>query len=223
MSGAQLVLAHASKIAMLVLLAGVIWRGRVTHCWGFSAYIAAALIGNTLSSVWPGHFFTPSFWMLKQAVYDALKVVIGVEIACRALASFPGTWRLARVVFAVLLVATTGALAWVTPRATYETMWRWHPSVLTVAVWPLTVTALIVTWYRLPIGAWPRRIMLGLAPYLLWQVLLRLLQRHGLNFEWNGVADSVAWVVLMSFWAWAAWRRDAPPDARPLELAVADA
>jgi hypothetical protein len=221
MSGPQVVLAHASKILMLALLAGMIWRGRVTHCWSFALYITAALVANLLITFWPGRFYTTSFWMLKQAFYDTIKAAVGVEIACRALAAFPGTWRLARSAFAALLVLTTGVLVWVTPRASFETMWRWHPSVLTAAVWPLTVTALIVTWYRLPIGAWPRAIMLGLAPYLLSGVLLRMLQRHGTTLEWAGRVDSVAWLALMTFWAYVAWRRDERTAPSPDRLSHA--
>lgn len=227
MSPTQLVLAHASKVMMLALLAGMIWRGRMGQSWTFSAYLLAALTGNALASFWPESFYTPSFWMVKQVVYDVLKVAVGVELAWRALAAFPGTWRTARAVFAVLLATTTSALVWVTPRASYENIWVWHPSVLTAAVWPLTATALIVTWYRLPVGEWQRAIMLGLASYLLLQVLVRMLQRHGWTWEWAGRADSVAWLALMSFWAYAAWRREARPGVGALrdglEAVTADA
>jgi arginine exporter protein ArgO len=102
-------------------------------------------------------------------------------------------------------------------------MWAWHPSVLTAAVWPLTLTALIVSWYRLPIGEWPRAILLGLALYLLLGVAIRLMQRHGFGFQVAAYTDSVIWIALMGFWAYAAWRRDRPSEARPLDLAVADA
>jgi len=223
MTETQLVLGHASKVVMLALLAGMIWRGRMRSCWTFAVYIGAALAGNMLATLWPGRFHTPSFWVFKQAVYDLLKVVIGVEIAWRTIAAFPGTWRAARLAFGIVLPLTTLVFAWMTPRASLETMWAWHPSVLTAAVWPLTLTALIVSWYRLPIGEWPRAILLGLALYLLLGVAIRMLQRHGFGFQMAAYADSVIWIVLMCFWAWAAWRRDAPSEARPLDLAVADA
>jgi hypothetical protein len=209
MSGAQLVLAHANKIVMVALLAGMVWRGRLGQCWAFSAYVGAALVGNALSSFWPDRFFTPSFWMFKQAVYDALKMAIGLELAYRAFAAFPGAWRTARLVLLAVFAVSTFALAFLTPRASYETVWDWQPSILTAAVWLLTATALIVTWYRLPIGAWPRVIMLGLAPYLLtFATMLRLIQRRGGSIEWVGVLDSVAWLVLTGFWVYTAWGRD---------------
>ena len=224
MSGPQSLLAHANKVVMLALLAVMIWRGRLGQCWAFSFYVGVALLGNTLASLWPERFFTPSFWMLKQAIYDVLKMAIGVELAYRAFVAFPGAWRSARIVLLVVLAVTTIGLACVTPRATFETLWTWQPSILTAAVWLLTATALLVTWYHLPIGEWQRAIMLGLAPYLLtFATVLRLLQRRGWTFEWTGRCDSVAWLALMAFWVYAAWRRDGAPEVRALDPVPADA
>jgi hypothetical protein len=223
MSGVQLVLAHANKVVMLALLAGMIWRARLGQCWWFSAYVLAAITGNALSSVWPDRFYTPSFWMVKQAVYDVLKLGVGLELAYRALAAFPGAWRMGRLVLAAFVVVSTMALGWLTPRGSYETMWQWQPSVMTAAVWLLTATALLVTWYQLPIGEWQRAIMLGFAPYLLISAtLLRLLQRRGFTLAGIGIWDSVAWLALVTFWAYVAWRRDGTSDAYPLEAVAAD-
>ncbi len=224
MTGVQLVLAHANKVLMVALLAGMVWRGRLGQCWAFSAYVAAALVGNALSSLWPEQFFTPSFWMFKQGIYDLLKMAIGLELAYRTFAAFPGAWRTARIVLLGVLVASTFTLAFLTPRRSYETVWEWQPSVLTAAVWLLTATALIVTWYRLPIGAWPRANMLGLAPYLLtFATILRLIQRRGGTIEWVGVLDSFAWLALMGFWVYTAWGRDRGDEGTRNGLVTADA
>lgn len=209
MTGVQLVLAHANKVVMVALLAGMVWRGRLGQCWAFSVYIAAALLGNALASFWPAQFFTPSFWMLKQTIYDLLKMAIALELAYRTFAAFPGAWRTARLILLVVLATSTVTLAFLTPHRSYETVWDWQPGFLTAAVWLLTATALIVTWYRLPIGAWPRVIMLGLAPYLLtFATILRLIQRRGGTIEWVGLLDSFAWLALMGFWVYTAWGRD---------------
>jgi len=223
MIGAQLVLAHANKIVMLALLVGMAWRGRLGQCWAFSAYVVAALIGNALASFWPERFYTASFWMFKQAVYDLLKMAIGIELAYRAFAAFPGAWRTARLLLLAVLAASTITLAVFTPRASYATVWDWQPSILTAAVWLLTATALIVTWYHVPIGAWPRVIMLGLAPYLLtFATVLRLIQRRGGTIEWVGLLDSVAWLVLMGFWVYTAWGRDRGGDTAQTGPVTAD-
>jgi hypothetical protein len=224
MSLTQLVLAHANKVVMLVLLAGMIYRGRIGQCWSFAAYVAAAIVGNALSSFWPERFYTPWFFMLKQGVYDVLKLAIGLELAYRAFAAFPGVWRTARVVYPILLALTTLALGWLTPRGSFDKLWEWQPSVMTAAVWLLTATALLVTWYHLPIIEWQRVIMLGFAPYLLtYATTLRLFQRRGWILPAFGVWDSMAWLALVSFWAYAAWRREKKTDdSPPLEMVTAD-
>ena len=96
------------------------------------------------------------------------------------------------------------------------TLWEWQPSVATAALWLLTATALLVVWYQVPVHDWQRAIMLGLAPYLLvFVTLLDLLQRHGWTARAEvGIVDSVAYLALVVFWAWAAWRRDPVAVAR---------
>jgi hypothetical protein len=213
MSGLQLAFAHATKIALLALLAGILVRGRARLCWSFAVYVFAVLLGNTLVTVWPGRFYTEEFWVVKQGVYDVLKVAIALELAHRAFGAFPGALRTARRVLLAVLVLSTVLLAMLTPRSSYETLWEWQPSVATSAVWLLTATALLVVWYQIPIHDWPRAIMLGLAPYLLVVVtLMGLLKRHGWEFRSElGILDSLAYAALLVFWTWAAWRPEVAP------------
>jgi hypothetical protein len=210
MSDLQLLVAHAAKLALLALLAGIVWRGRAGLCWSFALYVLAILLGNVLVSIWPSRFFTPSFWVLKQGVYDALKMAVALELAWRAFGAFPGAARTARAVIPALLVLSTLALAVLTPASSYMTVWDWQPRVATAALWLLTATALIVVWYQVPVHEWQRAIMLGLAPYLLIFVgLFGLLRRHGWAFlEPITTAETVAYLGLVLFWTWAAWRGD---------------
>jgi hypothetical protein len=224
MSGPQALLAHANKIALLALLLGIVWRGRFGHCWSFSTYVVATLLGNVLASVWPERFFTPSFWMQKQAVYDVLKAAIALELSYRALVVFPGAWRRARVALTGVLVVTTLVLAWLTPRASYRAALAAEPSIVTATVWLFVATGLVVTWYHLPIGRWSRVIMLGFAAYLLtFATLVGMLERQGWTFEWVGRWDSAAWLGLVTYWAYEAWRREAGPGAQGLGPTAADA
>lgn len=160
-------------------------------------------------TLWPARFYNASFWMLKQGVYDVLKMALALELAWRTLGEFPGAWRTARVVLLALLGLSTAALFLLTPRSSYRTLWEWQPSVATAAVWLLTATALLVVWYQVPIHDFQRAIMLGLAPYLLvFVTLLDLLRRHGWKVRAEvGLADSLAYMGVVFFWAWAAWRR----------------
>jgi hypothetical protein len=214
MSELQLLIAHLVKLGLVVLLTGMLLRGRLGLCWSFGLYVAAILVGNTLVTLAPQRFFTYSFWMQKQAVYDVLKMAVAIELAWRALAAFPGAWRTARVVLLALVVASSAWLAWLTPRS-YSTLWEWQPGVVTAAVWLLTATALLVVFYQVPIGDWPRAIMLGFAPYLLVSVtLLGLLRRHGWDLRNQvSLADAASYLAAVLFWAWAAWRRDRAPLA----------
>jgi len=209
MSDFQLLLAHLVKLALVVLLAGMVLRSRLGLCWSFGLYLAAILVGNTLVTLAPQRFFSYSFWMQKQAVYDVLKMAVAIELAWRAFAAFRGAWRTARVVLLVLLTSSTLWLAWLTPRS-YSTLWNWQPGMVTASVWLLTATALLVVFYQVPIGDWERAIMLGLTPYLLVCVMwLSVLRRHGWDLRNQvSVADAAAYLAVVLYWARAAWRQD---------------
>lgn len=209
MSELQLVLAHVVKLGLVALLAGMVVRGRLGLCWAFSLYVVAILTGNTLVSLAPQRFFTPSFWTIKQGVYDLLKVAIALELAWRSFAAFPSAWRTARVVLLGLLAASTLAAGWLTPRS-YDSLWVWQPGMLTASVWLLAATALLVVFYQVPVGEWQRAIMLGFAPYLLvFVTLLSVLERHGWAVRNQvSVANALAYLALVLFWTRAAWRRE---------------
>ena len=212
MSELQLLLAQLVKLALIVLLVGMMRRGRVGLCWSFTLYVVAIMLGNGLVTLAPDRFYTPTFWVLKQGVYDLLKMATGIELAWRAFSAFPGAWRTARVVLVVLLLASTLSLAWLTPRSSYLTLWEWQPSVATAAVWLLTAIALLVVLYQIPIGEWQRAIVLGFAPYLLvFVTLLNVLKNRGWAVRSEvGVLDSLAYLALVLYWAHAAWRREQP-------------
>jgi hypothetical protein len=213
MSEAQWAVAQLVKVALLALLVAMAMRGRLALCWSFTLYVLAILVGNSLATFWPYRFYTPAFWVLKQGVYDLLKISVGIELAWRAFSAFPGAWRVARVVLLLLLTSSTVALAWLTPRSMYRNLWDWQPSVVTASVWLLTAVALLVVLYQIPIGEWQRAVVLGFAPYLLVSItLINIWQRRGWQVrEVIGLLDSVAYLALVLFWVYAAWRQEEPP------------
>lgn len=210
MSGLELAVAHAAKVALLALLLGMLWRDRLRQCWAFGVYVIAVLAGNTLVSLWPERFLTPSFWIHKQAVYDSLKLAIALELLYRTVRAFPGAWRAARIVALALLSVSAIALAAFTPSSSYMVLWEWQPGVVTAAVWLLTATALLVVWFQVPLLDWPRAILLGFAPYLLvFLTFVTAMRRHGWRVnEQIGILDSLAYLALILFWVRAAWRRE---------------
>ena len=135
MSEIQVALAHANRLALLALLVGLVARGRVRLCWSFAAYALAILLGNSLVTFWPDRFYTPEFWVLKQGVYDILKMAVALELAWRAFAVFPGALRTGRLALLALLVVSTVALAALTPSSTYADLWNWEPGTVTAAIW----------------------------------------------------------------------------------------
>jgi hypothetical protein len=215
MTDSQTVVAHAAKLVLLVVLAGVLWRGRVRHCWAFAIYLVVALAGNILASVWPSQFHTTSFWIVKQRVYDALKAAIALELAWRTFRAFPGALRTARRVLLGLLATSTAGIAMLRSTPSVENLWEWQPRVTTAALWLLTATALLVVWYQVPVSDWQRAIMLGFAVYLVvFVALLNLLGRRGWTIGVPvATAEAVAYLALVTFWAWATWRRDPAPAA----------
>ena len=214
MTEVQALVAHGSRLALVVLLAGVVWRGRLRQWWAFGAYMTAVLLGNTLVSLWPSRFLTPEFWVVKQAVYDILKAAIALELAWRAFRAFPGALRTARVVFLVLLALSSFALAF-PARPAYAVVWEWQPAVATAALWMLTATALMVVWYQVPLSSWQRTIMIGFAVYqLVFIILLGLLKSRGWELgTFVATVEATCYLALVAFWAWSAWRRDAAPAA----------
>jgi hypothetical protein len=110
-----------------------------------------------------------------------------------------------------LLGLSTVTLAVLTPSSSFRTLWEWQPGTSAAALWLLTATALLVVWYQVPVHEWQRAIMLGLAPYLLvFVALLGLLQRHGwMAKKPIATAETLAYLGLILFWTWAAWRREA--------------
>lgn len=226
MSELQVALSHAVRLALVVLLVGLVVRGRARLCWSFTAYALAILVGNSLASFWPEQFYTPSFWVLKKGVYDALKMAIALELAGRAFEAFPGAKRTARLVLVALLATSTLVLTALTPPSSYLTLWEWQPGIATAALWLLAATALLVVWYQVPVHEWQRAIMLGFAPYLLvFVTVLNLLRRHGWAAFHSeaGLLDDAAYLALVTFWVWAAWRREPALEASALKAPALEA
>jgi hypothetical protein len=218
MTPTQVLIAHAVKILVLLTLAGILARRRWGLCWSFTAYLAVILLCNSLVSFWPERFFTSQFWMVRTALYDALKVAIAVELAYRTFQAFPGARATVRRVLFFLLVGSSLALMAVPWDASYgAAVFEWEPRVLTAIIWLLNALAVVVVWYRVPIHAYHKAILLGFVPYLvIFTIVLRLLRHHGL--EINSViqhAEPAAYMLLMGWWAWAAWEPETAADVSP--------
>jgi len=221
MTSLQVLIAHAVKILVLLTLAGIVARHRARLCWSFLAYLACVLAANTLVSFWPERFFAGWFWMLQAAVYDALKMAIAVELAYRTFRAFPAARATARRVLFLLLLGTSLALVGVPRDLSYPAVFvELEPRILTGTIWLLNGLALLVVWYRVPLHRYHKAILLGFVPYLLIFVALLKMLRH---FGWETLplvqsAEPAAYMLLVGWWAYAAWEPAVAPDVSPVVL-----
>jgi hypothetical protein len=121
-------------------------------------------------------------------------------------------------VLCAVLAVTTIALIGVPLAATYRhVVLEWQPRVLTGTIWIMNGLAILITWYRLPVHSYHKALLLGFVPYLLiFTTLLGLLGRSGWSaFPVVQSIEPAAFMALMGFWAWMAWRPETPPDASP--------
>jgi hypothetical protein len=207
MTTSQVLVAHAVKILVLLTLAGIVARRRWSICWFFTPYLAVILLCNSLVSFWPQHFYQPWFYLFRTALYDALKLAIAIELAYRTFQAFPGTQATARRVLFVLVIASSAPLLAVPWDLSGAALSEWQPRILTMTIWVLVLTVVVIWRYRVPMYAYQKAILLGFVSYLLvFTILLRLLHPYGWDIlplvQW---AEPVAFLLLMGWWAWAAW------------------
>ncbi|HKC13634.1 MAG TPA: hypothetical protein VKI41_16540 [Vicinamibacteria bacterium] len=211
MIAAQLFGANLVKVLVVVTIVGILVQRRQRLCWSFLGYLVAILVGNSLSTFWPDQFHTVSFWMLKQAVYDIAKLAVALDLADSAFRSFPGARATARFVLLCILLVTGVAIIGVSVSALPSVvLGEWHPRIISGTIWLMTATAVLVVWYRLPVHAFQRAILLGFTCYLLvFTTLLNILRAHGLDLlDQLSLVDTFAYAGVMAWWAYATWRAD---------------
>jgi hypothetical protein len=226
MNADQVLVAHIVKALGFFALVGILTRRRAHLCWSFLAYLLTVLVCNTLVTFWPDQFFTPTFWVVSHGLYHALRMGIAVELTYRTFQAFPGARATAHYMLFGLLLATSLAMIAFPDSmqpvpegfSYYETIvLEWQPRVLTAVIWLMNGLAILITWYRVPVHGYHKALLLGFVPYLLiFTTLLSLIKQWGWDFlPYVEVLDPVAFMVLMGFWAWSAWRPDTQPEASP--------
>jgi len=216
MSAAQLLLMHGVKLGVLAVLMGLFVRRRAHLCWSFVAYLVTVLVCNSLESLWPDQFFRQWFYLLTQGLFDALKLAVAAELTYRTFRAFPGAAARVRVLLAPVFMVPALFVSWVPSGATYEDMVRlYHPQVQTGVIWIMVAITLLIAWYRVPVHAVHRAILIGFSSYLLiFTTLLNVLRFYGFDNLRNfiGVADGYAYLLILTGWAYAAW----VPARRPV-------
>jgi len=224
MASFQQAIAFAVLGALLALLGGVLARRRWDAAYTFTAYLVVVLLTELLILGWPGTFYTKAFYLQKENLINALRFGVALELLYRTFRSFPSAHRTARgVVFTVLLgtlalvlVATQGQ-----PDA-HTLINKIQPRVISATVWLLTALAGLILWYRLPIDAFQKAILVGWVPYLLiFSAALAYVGDYGQDFlAVTNYVHTLAYLALLLFWARAAWQPARVAVVRPQPTAA---
>jgi len=208
-------------------LLGLLVRRRLSICWSFPIYLVAVLVPSALFLAWPERFYHLDFWLAKESLHALLKFCIAVEITLKAFRAFPSALAtVRRVVLFVLTTTYVVILAVPVNRAagdadlnitlTTQVLPRIHNG----TVWLFTGIAGVILWYRLPVNALHKAILVGFVPYLLvFTVGLNILSSN-----WSSPlnhAYTSAYFLLLTYWAYVAWKPalaplQAPPGASSL-------
>lgn len=216
MSAAEILIAHGAKLGILAVLVGLLVRHRVHLCWSFAAYLAWGLVCNTLMSLWPDQFYRLWFYAVMEGVATSLQLAVAAELTYRTFRAFPGAAARVRVMLAPVFLVPVFFVSKVPAGASYEDIVRlYQPQMQTGVIWIMTAIALMTAWYRVPVHAMHRAILIGFASYLLiFTTLLNVLRHFGFHDlrQFIGMADAYAYLLLLMGWAYAAW----VPARRPV-------
>lgn len=209
MSATQILLLHSMKLGMIAVLAGLFARRRAHLCWSFVAYLVTGLVCNALMSFWPDEFFRLWFYTLTQQLLTALKLAIAAELTYRTFRAFPGAAARVRVLLAPVFLLPVIFVSRVPAGASYEDLIQlYQPQLQTAVIWIIAAITLMIAWYRVPVHAMHRAILMGFAAYLLiFTTLFNVLRDVGFDRVRNfiSMADGYAYVLLLAGWAYAAW------------------
>jgi hypothetical protein len=211
MSPPQIVLGHLGTALVVAALAGLLARRRFRLWYAFALYLVAVAIYSLLVAFLPQRFHTSRAWQTNEIALIAIRIAMVVELAFREFRRFPGALATMRRAFVVIVVLTFAAILWMpTTDNRYTTfVGQFMPRFLNGTIWLFTALAGLTLWYRLPIDAFRKRILLSYVPYLLiFTVLLDGLGRLG----WKralplDLFNQVAYCVLLLYWTYAAWKR----------------
>jgi len=216
MIGSELLLNHLMKLVCLAILVGLFTRRRAHLCWSFVAYLVTVLVCNSLVSFWPDRFYRLWFYSLTQDLLTAMKLAVAAELTYRTFRAFPGAAARVRILLAPVFFVPVLFVSKVPAGASYqEIVQLYQPQLQTGVIWIITAITLLIAWYRVPVHAMHRAILGGFAAYLLiFTTLLNAQRDFGFDQFRNffNLADGPAYILLLCWWAYAAW----VPARRPV-------
>ena len=222
---ADLISGSVGVLLALGTVGGLAVRRRVGVCRTFIPYLVAVEAADVLMVLWPGYFYTQWFWVQSQTLINVLRFAVALELTYRTFRAFPGARGTARVVLFLVLAGTLLLVVAGTEDAAPVSggdslapiISRVQPRIVNGTIWLLTAVGALILWYRLPVHPFHKAILTGLVPYLLvFTTALNLLETEGWQIrERVNYVHTGAYVALLGYWAWAAWRRAEAPTRAP--------
>ena len=223
MAPAEKLVVYVGLLLMTACLTGLFVRRRQALCVSFTLYLVAVLLSDTLVLAWPHRFRTWDFWVLKESVHNLLKFGIALELTVRTFRSFPAARKTAAGLVLAVLVLTFATSVFssywlsVGPRPRLEigtteaVALNLQPYVLAGTVWLFIAISVLILWYRLPVVPLHKALLLGFVPYLLiFTVAINLRRSMGTDARvLAGYLKNVAYQLLLAYWTYSAWRRQA--------------
>jgi len=214
-------------VLSLAAATGLVVRRRAEASRTFLAYLAVIAGADLLMLLWPATFRQQWFWFGKELLIHALRFGVALELTYWTFRAFPSARASARGVLLAILLLTLGIVLFGTgslePPAGAPALGplisRVQPAIVNGTIWLLTGMAGLILWYRLPVHPFHKAILVGLVPYLLvYTVSLSLIESHGWGVRTQvNHFFPVAFVLVLGYWAVAAWRRpESPVQAPPL-------
>ena len=200
----------ASILLLAALVAGLVVRRRLGISALFSSYVASAAGFSIVMFGFP-NTVTPELYVVKQGIYDCLLFGLALELSYKTFAAFTGIADRARVILALAVVGSSVAIFILTPpNLDYSSLGRYQPGITTAGIWCLTLVALLIVWYQIPVPSFTRAIILAYVPYLVvFVICLDLIARRGWQIVPSiNVANAAAYDLAIGYLAFAAWRKD---------------
>jgi len=224
---AQDVVSWTVILLSFVAVGGLVVRRRVGVCWTFVLYIAVSGAADLLMLVWPATFGRMWFWLGKELLIHVVRFALALELTLRTFRAFPAARSTARGVLLMVLMVTLVIVLLGTGQleppgeapALGPLISRVQPGIVNGAIWLLTAIAGLILWYRLPVHPFHKAILVGLVPYLLiYTIALNLLESRGWGIRTQvNYLHTVAYLLVLGYWAVAAWRpSESPVQAPPL-------
>ena len=221
----QAVLTAVSVLLLGVVLAGLAVRGRWRRLRCLPAYIVVTLLAALAALLWPERVHVWTIWLAKESLVRLLGVAVLVELLGCIFARMPSARRTARgAVVAVVSGAGVALAAWRVPGASASAganpwMLVWVVEILPrlafVSALLCLVLLAVALRYMVPLDPLHRAVIYGFAPYLtLYALTIGSMTSAG-DHALANLANGSAYLLMLSLWAHAAWRREATPVAAP--------